>query len=91
MNKATTKEVMNVYADCLRTVYKRLGLTVPEEFDPATESARIVDALQSQAGYHLAYLDKAINALSYIDDAKTRSNYAIGIFNDHILPKLENK
>lgn len=81
MNKKTANEVAELYAECLREIYSRLGLTPPEVFEPFDEAIRIIAKANNfhaesttASGLCLSYGDMKADRehswrLSYIDRA----------------------
>lgn len=82
MDKKTTNEVMELYAECLRHLYIKAGLIIPNEFDPYVECDRIIDALQPKTASRVGEpnsLTLALNAVSLME-GEERTKCAKRIF-----------
>ncbi len=88
MDKKTTNEVMELYAECLRHLYKIANLDIPEEFDPIMEAGRLTGAVYDNINVRLSFIDRALQItpnLSQSDREKT----AMELYENYILPNLE--
>ena len=65
MNKAETSEVMNAFADCLRLLYQKAGLKIPEAFDPSKEAERLACVLNGYVEYQCGCLAGPLEVPNY--------------------------
>ena len=68
MNKPDTIEVMHSLADCLRLLYQKAGLKIPELFDPAKEAERLACVLNGYTEYPCGCLAGPLDHPDYCPD-----------------------
>ena len=71
MNKTETTEVMHAFADCLRLIYQKAGLKIPEAFDPAKEAERLACVLNGYVEYPCGCLAGPLEVPDYCPEHGT--------------------